>query len=190
MSGRFSGVVDAIGSKRQLSRDAGSAVAAGVNKRLSATDMVHPLVTAGLGPDWEPVTRESAMRDLPLVEKMAAAERGEMSYEAGTGEGATPIFVRDYQREDRNVGGGYLNNPLEQSDRAAIAQQFWEAPLGGHVRGALEGQEVFGHRITGGQARMAEQGLAGLTAVGVGVPAFMAAVQQLSTPADQNTIPF
>jgi hypothetical protein len=70
-----------------------------------------------------------------------------------------------------------------------MERQFWEAPLGGHVRGALEGQEVFGHTIDRDQARMAEQGLAGLTAVGIGVPAFMAAVQQLSTPADQNTIP-
>ena len=98
--------------------------------------------------------------------------------------------VPDYQRKGQAGLRGYASNPLEDRGRAAIAQQFWEAPLGGHVRGALEGQEIFGHTIDRGQARMAEQGLAGLTAVGVGVPAFMAAVQQLSTPQDQNTIPF
>jgi hypothetical protein len=36
---------------------------------------------------------------------------------------------------------------------------------------------------------MAEQGLAGLTAVGIGVPTFLAAVNQLSTPPDQGAIP-
>ena len=98
--------------------------------------------------------------------------------------------VPDYQRKGQAGLQGYASNPLEEAGRNRIANQFWEAPLGGHVRGALEGQEVFGHKITGDQARMTEQGLAGLTAVGIGVPAFMAAVQQLSTPADQNTIPF
>jgi hypothetical protein len=91
--------------------------------------------------------------------------------------------------EAYQYGQQYLNNPLDAKGRSRMERQFWEAPLGGHVRGALEGQEVFGHTIDRDQARMAEQGLAGLTAVGIGVPAFMAAVQQLSTPADQNTIP-
>jgi hypothetical protein len=92
-----------------------------------------------------------------------------------------PARTPSYQRDGKDVLAGYLSDPLEQ---------LLEAPLGGHVRHALRGQEIFGHKITGGQARMAEQGLAGLTAVGIGVPAFMAAVQQLSTPQDQNTIPF
>jgi hypothetical protein len=84
---------------------------------------------------------------------------------------------------------GYRQNPLEEKGREAMAYQFNEVPLGGHVREALEGQDVLGHTITPEQAHLAERGLAGLTAVGIGVPAFMAAVQQLSTPQDQNTIP-
>jgi len=95
-----------------------------------------------------------------------------------------------YQRSGRDHLAGYVNNPLEASGRAQIGRQFLQAPLGGHVRSALEGQEIFGHRISGTEALYTERGLAGLTAVGIGVPAFMAAVQQLSTPADQNTIPF
>ena len=94
-----------------------------------------------------------------------------------------------YQMRGRDVGAGYLNNPFDEAGRGRIGRQFWQAPLGGHVRSALEGQEVFGHTITKGQARMAEQGLAGLTAVGVGVPAFLAAVNQLSTPQTPDTIP-
>jgi hypothetical protein len=130
-----------------------------------------------------------AQRDYEKAKQMAAAEGGEMAYDTGTGQGATPIYVRDYQRDGRDVGAGYLNNPFDEEGRERIGQQFWEAPLGGHVRGALEGQELFGHRVTGGQARMAEQGLAGLTAVGIGVPTFLAAVNQLSTPPDQGAIP-
>jgi len=85
--------------------------------------------------------------------------------------------------------GGYAQNPLEEQGRERIQQQFMQAPLGGYVRDALDGQEIFGHKINNQQARMAEQGLAGLTVVGVGVPTFLAAVNQLSTPPDQGAIP-
>jgi len=102
--------------------------------------------------------------------------------------GATPADARsDRQqraREAYQYGQQYLNNPLEAKGRARMSRQFWEAPLGGHVRSAAEGLG-----LQADHARLAEQGLAGLTAVGIGVPAFMAAVQQLSTPPDQNTIP-
>ncbi len=144
MSSRFSGVLGAIPAKRQLSEEAGRAVAAGVQQRLSAADI-------------------------------AASRAG------GTGAPIGPGQLQGF--------GGYAQNPFADDGRARIAQQFMQAPLGGYVRDALDGQEVLGHRITNEQARMAEQGLAGLTAVGVGVPAFMFAVQQLSTPPDQNTIP-
>jgi hypothetical protein len=90
----------------------------------------------------------------------------------------------DYQRKGQAGLRGYASNPLEEAGRNRITNQFWEAPLGGHVRSAAEGLG-----LEADHARMAEQGLAGLTAVGIGVPAFMAAVQQLSTPPDQNTIP-
>jgi hypothetical protein len=196
----------------------------------------------------------TARRDLAIAEHMAAAERGEMSYDAGTGQGPTPVlggveksweprgpvvdlrrdnrsesihataalpmagqYAADrpvygagatvpydatvgpgfaprvggplYQARGRDVGAGYLNNPLTGEGRTQIGRQFWNAPLGGHVRAGLDGQEIFGHTIDRDQALMAERGLAGLLATGVGVPAFMAAVQQLTTPADQNTIP-
>jgi hypothetical protein len=169
--------------------------------------LMHPAAVAGLQQAGRPVTREQAMRDLPAVEAMAAAERGEMSYDIGTGEGATPqvaaaqgwmdaragerasrreriAAVPDYQRKGQAGLRGYASNPLEEAGRNRITNQFWEAPLGGHVRSAAEGLG-----LEADHARMAEQGLAGLTAVGIGVPAFMAAVQQLSTPPDQNTIP-
>ena len=95
----------------------------------------------------------------------------------------------DYQREGRAHLGGYLSNPFEEEGRARIGTQWWEAPAGGWIRRGLEGQEIFGHTITGGQARVAEQAMAGLTAVGVGVPTFMAALNSLTTPQSQGTIP-
>jgi hypothetical protein len=124
---------------------------------------------------------------------------GDMVYDHGTGEGPSLIHqsaraVKTAQRQGvvndaYQYGQQYLNNPLAGKGRGRMATQFWEAPLGGHVRRGLQGQEVFGHTIDAGQAHMAEQGLAGLAAVGIGVPAFLSAVQQLTTPADQNTIP-
>lgn len=113
----------------------------------------------------------------------------DMVYDAGTGEGPTQFDARAYQQDGRNVGAGYLSNPFEETGRERIGLQWWEAPLFGHVRAALQGQELFGHRITAGQARTAEQAAAGLLATGIGVPAFLAAVQGLSTPRDQGAIP-
>jgi len=168
--------------------------------------LMHPAAVAGLGQADRLVSREQAARDLPVAEAMAAAERGEMAYDHGDPNGAggaTPVMGRaqavldrdqarreriaavpDYQRKGQAGLRGYASNPLEEAGRNRMVNQFWEAPLGGHVRAAAEGLG-----LEAGHARMAEQGLAGLTAVGVGVPAFMAAVQQLSTPPDQNTIP-
>lgn len=127
----------------------------------------------------------------PQEPQASAASRymGEdMVYDASTGEGPTQV-VRTYQQDGRNVGAGYFSNPFEEAGRERIGLQWWEAPLGGHVRAGLEGQELFGHRITDGQARTAEQAAAGLLATGIGVPAFLAAVQGLSTPRDQGAIP-
>jgi hypothetical protein len=169
--------------------------------------LMHPAAVAGLGQGDRPVSAKQAARDLPVAEAMAAAERGEMSYDIGTGEGATPqvaaaqgwmdaraserasrqeriAAVPDYQRKGQAGLRGYASNPLEEAGRNRMVNQFWQAPLGGHVRSAAEGLG-----LEADHARLAEQGLAGLTAVGIGVPAFMAAVQQLSTPPDPNTIP-
>lgn len=139
---------------------------------------------------------------------MDAMRAGGMAYDQGGGTGATrptPIHGRaqaylDARAKERvqrpakvedayAYGQQYLNNPFDAKGRKRMGQQFMEAPLGGHVRRGLEGQELFGNKITAEQALYAERGLAGLTAVGVGVPAFLAAVNQLSTPQDQNTIP-
>lgn len=90
-----------------------------------------------------------------------------------------------YQRQGRDVGAGYISNPFSDEGRRRIGKQFREAPLGGHVRNALEGQELFGHAITNQQGRMAEQVIAGAMAVGIGVPTFLAGVQQLA--GDQQT---
>lgn len=94
-----------------------------------------------------------------------------------------------YQREHRNVLGGYLNNPFTDEGRRGIVRQFVQAPAGGHVRRALAGQEVFGHTITGGEALMAERAVAGATAVGVGLPALMAAADQLNGSQTPGTLP-
>ena len=98
---------------------------------------------------------------------------------------ATP----EYQRGGQDRLAGYVSNPFEEEGRERIGRQFWEAPLGGHLRSALTGQELFGHTITGGQARVAEQAAAGLLATGVGVPMFLEAVRGLTTPQTQGTIP-
>ncbi|MCE2835444.1 MAG: hypothetical protein LW834_00330 [Cyanobium sp. 49614_E6] len=183
----------------------------------TAAEMVHPAVNAHLQAGYEATGGEviprqellmtpqvgvapragfdaryaqedsEMMRSMPGVQPpdyQAFADADDIAASRAGGSGAAigPGQIQGFQ--------GYAQNPLEEEGRARIGQQFMQAPLGGHVRDALDGQEIFGHTITNRQARMAEQGLAGLTAVGVGVPAFMAAVQQLSTPQDQNTIPF
>lgn len=85
-----------------------------------------------------------------------------------------------YQMEGRDKLAGYANNPFEEEGRLQIGRQFLSAPLGGHVRRAAEGQEIFGHKVTRGEARVAEQALAGLTATGVGGAAFLAAIDDLN----------
>lgn len=137
---------------------------------------------------------------------VSAPERSSSQQEAEAGvAGATPIVDRAQSYLDARAaeqvarqqkvdeayqyGQQYLNNPFDAKGRARMGRQFMDAPLGGHVRRGLEGQELFGHTITGEQALMTERGLAGLTAVGVGVPAFLAAVNQLSTPQSPETIP-
>jgi len=136
----------------------------------------------------------------------SAPERSSRQQEVEAGvAGATPIVDRAQSYLDARAaeqvarqqkvdeayqyGQQYLNNPFDAKGRARMGRQFMDAPLGGHVRRGLEGQELFGHTITGEQALMTERGLAGLTAVGVGVPAFLAAVNQLSTPQSPETIP-
>lgn len=155
-----------------------------------------------------PVTPEMAARALPQVEAMARAEAGDMVYDSGDGSGATPMLggverYRDqvaatrqsrearvaatpsYQRKGQASLQGYLNNPLDEAGREAIGTQFWEAPLGGHVRRAVDGFDLFGHQVTPDQARTAEQALAASLAVGIGVPTFLAGVQGLQS--DQQT---
>jgi hypothetical protein len=199
MSSRFRGVLDAIPAKRQLSQEAGDAVAAGVRQRLSATDMVHPAVRAagpsariqgGLYPHSDihtMVTSDTGVR--AQDDYVGYSAYGEYANNVGP-QLATRELPPVYQRRGRDAGAGYLSNPFEARGRRDIGLQLMEAPFGGHVRRGLEGAELFGHTVTPLEALRTEQGLAGLTAVGIGVPAFLAAVQQISTPPDQNTIPF
>ena len=105
----------------------------------------------------------------PVVKRDAATRR-KIKQET------TPV----YQMEGRGRMGGYASNPFEEEGRQQIARQFMSAPLGGHVRRAAEGQEIFGHKVTRGEARVAEQALAGLTATGVGGAAFLAAIDELN----------
>jgi hypothetical protein len=86
---------------------------------------------------------------------------------------------RLYQQEGRGQLRGYLNNPFDEQGRQAILRQAVSAPMGGHIRSALQGQEVFGHTITNGQARMAEQAAA-ITASGVGAWGFLGAIDALN----------
>jgi hypothetical protein len=148
--------------------------------------------------------RRSSLRN-PAVEEMVhpavrqhfQAGEGESTAFAGGTTGATAPHVQPGYRPEvgdqaeafgpGQISGfeGYSQNPLEEEGRRRISQQFGQAPLGGYVRDAATGMG-----LSNDHAILAERGLAGLTAVGIGVPAFMAAVQQLSTPQDQNTIPF
>ncbi len=211
MSSRFRGVLDAIPAKRQLSQQAGDAVAAGVRQRLSATDMVHPAVrAAGVNPadfaDADDIAASIAGPSAPIqagryphsdIHTTVTSDTGVRAQDDYVGYSAYGEYANNvgpqlatrelppvYQRRGRDTLAGYLSNPLDARGRRDIGLQLMEAPLGGHVRSAAENLG-----LEADHARMAEQGLAGLTAVGIGVPAFMAAVQQLSTPPDQNTIP-
>lgn len=163
--------------------------------------LMHPAAVRG---DHLPDQRNFA--DADDIAASTSPERSSRQQEAEAGvAGATPIVDRAQSYLDARAaeqvarqqkvdeayqyGQQYLNNPFDAKGRARMGRQFMDAPLGGHVRRGLEGQELFGHTITGEQALMTERGLAGLTAVGVGVPAFLAAVNQLSTPQSPETIP-
>jgi hypothetical protein len=98
--------------------------------------------------------------------------------------------TRLYQQDGRGSGAGYLNNPFDEQGREAMLRQFWSAPLGGHVRAGLQGQEVFGRRITNGQARVAEQAAAGVLATGVGSWGLLSAIDALNgNPQTPGTMP-
>jgi len=186
------------------------------NRPRTAEDMVHDAVKTGANlPGAEGAAEAGGVRaygpSAPIqagiyphtdIHTTVTADTGIRAQDDNVGESAYGEYANNvgprlpvrelgptYQLRGRDVGAGYLNNPFDKTGRGRIGRQFWQAPLGGHVRSALEDQEVFGHTITKGQARMAEQGLAGLTAVGVGVPAFLFAVNQLSTPQTPDTIP-
>jgi len=129
---------------------------------------------------------------LPTSEKSREAIKQGLADGEIPADAVVPGFMENlplYQREHRNVLGGYLNNPFTDEGRREIVRQFVQAPAGGHVRRALAGQEVFGHTITGGQALMAERAVAGATAIGVGLPALMAAADQLNGSQTPGTLP-
>ena len=140
----------------------------------SAEAMVHPAVRQHfkLGEGSSPAFTAAAAPG-------AAPPHVQPGYKHEVGDQANP-----FGPEQISGFGGYAQNPLEDEGRRRIGQQFAQAPLGGYVRDAAAGLG-----LQNNHAILAERGLAGLTAVGIGVPAFMAAVQQLSTPPDQNTIP-
>jgi hypothetical protein len=136
---------------------------------------------------------EFIQRRLP---NRAAAQQGEAGREALDGMlpsaaagssyqapvGAVPHInaTRLYQQEGRGRLAGLLNNPFDEQGRRAILRQVISAPGGGHIRSALQGQEVFGHTITNAQARMAEQATVGVLATGVGSWGLLSAIDALN----------
>lgn len=155
---------------------------------------------------------DDAMRrqeHLRQAESMARMQAGDIAYDHGGVSGetrATPVVDRaqvvldrdhrrqalieetpDYQRKGRAGLQGYLNNPLDEDGRAAIATQFMDAPLGGHVRRGVEGVDLFGHQVSANQAHRTEQVLAAALATGIGVPTFIAGVQGLLGPDQQSS---
>lgn len=167
--------------------------------RRHAAGLTHQGPSVDLGRDMrhaDPV----ASSPMPMAQQYAGGQlvyrtgaNGEFveAYDSSVGPAlpSRAAAVPAYQAQGRDVGAGYVNNPFDAKGRGRIGRQFWEAPLGGHLRSALAGQEVFGHTLTGGQARVAEQAAAGLLATGVGVPMFLQAVHGLTTPQTQGTIP-
>lgn len=140
----------------------------------------------------------SVMEEIDRTEPRPTSEANREAIKQGLAnkeipaDAVVPGFVENlplYQREHRNVLGGYLNNPFTDEGRRGIVRQLVQAPAGGHVRRALAGQEVFGHTISGGEAWMAERAVAGATAIGVGLPALIAAADQLNNPQTPGTIP-
>lgn len=180
---------------------AGPAMAPGFDPRYAQEDWEMMRGNPGVAP---PDYQGFADAQDIAASRMPAAQAGGMAYDHG-GEvgvvGATPIVDRAQGYLDARAaehaarqgqvdaayqyGQQYLNNPLDAKGRARMGRQFMNAPLGGHVRRGLEGQELFGHTVTGDQALMAERAIAGAMAVGIGVPTFLAGVQQLT--GDQQT---
>lgn len=123
----------------------------------------------------EPVINTyEAYREAKRQERIAEAAAARVAYPDGP-----PI----YQRNGMNFLRGYLNNPLNAKGWNEIREQFWEAPLGGHIR-----------RIGGKHGRIIEQGTAGVLATGLGAAGFLAAADALngssvSTPQTPETIP-
>ena len=138
---------------------------------------------------WEEIERREPR---PTNEKMREVIKKGLADGDIPADAVVPGFVENlplYQREHRNVFGGYFNNPFTDEGRRAIVRQGVHAPAGGHVRRLLAGQEVFGHTITGKEAWMAERAVAGATAIGVGLPALMAAADQLNGSQTPGTLP-
>lgn len=131
------------------------------------------------------VSRVDAMaRGAESVGPMVRQVMGSPStrYEAPVGAVPHINATRLYQQEGRGHMAGYLNNPLEEAGRQAIAQQLMAAPLGGHVRHALQGQTLplMDRPVTNMEARIAEQALAGVLATGVGGWGLLSAIDALN----------
>ena len=183
---------------RHYDRDLGTASARqrAVSGRVQAgrEPLLHPAAARGdyLADEAGLMRPGAGPAPAPGFDSRYAREDSEMM-RANPGVAPAPGFRSDalplYQRDGRDVGAGYLNNPFDEGGRQRIGEQFWQAPLGGHVRRALTGQELFGNRFTDEQALITERTLAGLAAVGVGVPTFLHAVNQLTTPQSAETIP-
>ena len=120
--------------------------------------------------------QQEAIGQLPVEQPKGPVIQRDAATRQKIKQETTPV----YQMEGRDKLAGYANNPLDEEGRLQISRQFMSAPLGGHVRRAAEGQEIFGHKITRGEARVTEQALAGLTATGVGGAAFLAAIDGLN----------
>lgn len=115
-----------------------------------------------------------------VLEAAAPTVGNSQRYEAPVGAIPRINAKRHYRQEGRDVMAGYLNNPLEEDGRKAMLSQLMSAPLGGHLRAALQGQEVLGRTITNAQARMAEQAAAGVLATGIGSWGLLSAIDALN----------
>ncbi len=102
------------------------------------------------------------------------------SYDAAVGPQLPPTHA--YQANGRGHMAGYANNPLDPAGREAIVRQLTRAPLGGHVRRALEGHTLpmMHQPVSNEQAHMAERALAGVLATGVGGWGLLSAIDALN----------
>lgn len=119
-------------------------------------------------------------REVPFL---AADKNWVPSYDAAVGPQLPPQTQgAAYQLRGRDRLQGYLSNPLEKAGQQAIARQLMHAPLGGHVRHALQGQTLplMDRPVTNMEARIAEQALAGVLATGVGGWGLLSAIDALN----------